>query len=104
MDMDMELELNNFLEADSDFVDSLCQQLEDVGIHLNNEMLSRILLSYEEQKTQIVTGFLESILGGEDLPFPTDGSSIIHMVVGNKSQPRDFSDDNLEILDSDYIV
>jgi len=108
MNMDMELELSNFLEADSEFVETLCQQLEDAGIHLNNALLSQILMAYEERKTDLVKGFLETILGGEDFPFPMDGSSIIHMVVdgghGGFNRPTDKSDEKLEILDSEYII
>jgi len=104
MNMDMELELSNFLEADSDFIETLCQELEDAGIHLNNDLLSKILLAYEERKTDVVKGFLENILGTDDLPFPAEGSSIIHMIVDGQSRNMEKSDENLEILDSDYIV
>jgi len=108
MNMDMELELSNFLEEDSEFVETLCQQLEDAGIHLNNNLLSQILLAYEERKTDLVKSFLENILGSEELPFPMDGSSIIHMVVdsGNSgfSRHAEKNDDKLEFLDSEYII
>ena len=104
MNMDLELELSNFLETDSDFIQALCQQLEDDGIHLNNDLLTRILHAYEERKTDILKGFLENVLGHEDLPFPTEGSSIIHMVMDGPSRKQERNDKNLEILDTDIIM
>ena len=49
-DINMDLGLEAFLEPDSDFIEDLCQHLEEEGIHLTNELLVQILSVYEERK------------------------------------------------------
>ena len=106
-DMNMDLGLDAFLEPDSDFIQDLCEQLEEDGIHLTNELLVQILSSYEEHKYSFFKEIIEKLVGGENNPLALDGGpAVIQVVMDGKRGPKKNKEDKEEHLievDSDLL-
>ena len=101
-----ELEIEKILDADSEFIESLCKQLEKEGIHLTNELLEKILTIYEAEKFKALKNLIEYIMEQEDIPLNNqNGSSIIQVVVDGKksTQEKEELDSDFKI-DSKYII
>ena len=97
------------LEANSEFIEALVEQLEQEGIHLTNDLLTQILAAYEERKFSLVKDVLESVLLQEGLPALGEGGpSVIQVVLdGNRSRHEEDltpeTEDNM-ILDSPLVM
>lgn len=100
----MDLEIDKLLESDSDFIEKLCKQLEQENIHLTHELLVKILSEYEEQKFDLVRGFLEQLIGQEILPFEEGSHSIIQVAMSRKQEEEDAEEELLSDVDSEYLV
>jgi len=103
--MNHELEIEKILEVDSDFIESLCKQLEFDGIHLTNELLVKILTTYEQQKYDLLKTFIEELVGQEGITLNDGtGPSVIQVVVEKaRNKDDDEQNDLFSKIDSKYL-
>lgn len=101
-DINMGLGLEAFLEPDSDFIEDLCQHLEEEGIHLTNELLVQILSVYEERKYGFFKELIENLVGGENSPLSADGGpAVIQVVMDGKGELKKKESKSKELNDLD---
>lgn len=101
-DINMDLGLEAFLEPDSDFIEGLCQHLEEEGIHLTNELLVQILSVYEERKYGFFKGLIENLVGGENSSLSADGGpAVIQVVMDGKGELKKKESKSKELNDLD---
>ncbi|MDB8545409.1 hypothetical protein PNV01_11380 [Turicibacter sanguinis] len=101
-DINMDLGLEAFLEPDSDFIEDLCQHLEEEGIHLTNELLVQILSVYEERKYGFFKELIENLVGGENSLLSADGGpAVIQVVMDGKGELKKKESKSKELNDLD---
>lgn len=99
--MNLDFGLDTLLDPDSDLIQDLCEELEEKGIHLTYELLSEILVSYEETKFEFFKEIIEQAMGGEDLSTLSGGPSVIQVMVDPREKEK--SKDSLDDVDTKYL-
>lgn len=99
--------MDELLSSDSDFIESLCEQLEEDGIHLTKDLLANILSAYEEQKFVLVKNHIEQLIReeGVEMTGGQDGHPILKFILDGKMRHEDEDDENdpFITLDTKYI-
>lgn len=105
-DMNLDLGLESFLEPNSDFIEELCEHLENEGIHLTNELLVQIISKYEDHKFSFFKDLIEQLVGPDNMNLPTDGGpAVIQVVMDGKKKVKQQEQeiDNLNEVDSKLL-
>lgn len=100
-DMDFNLGLDSLLEPDSELIQDLCEELEENGIHLTNELLAQILVAYEETKFDFFREMIEQAVGKDELSAMNGAPSVIQVVMDPKANKKD--KDSLDDVDTKYL-
>lgn len=105
-DMNLDLGLESFLEPDSDFIEELCEHLENEGIHLTNELLVQIISKYEDHKFSFFKDLIEQLVGPDNMNLQMDGGpAVIQVVMDGKKKVKQQEQeiDNLNEMDSKLL-
>lgn len=104
-DMNMDLGIESFLEPDSDFIEELCEHLEEEGIHLTSELLVQILSKYEDHKFSFFKELIEQLVGADNMALPTDGGpAVIQVVMDGKRDRKQKDKDKDHLVDVDSTL
>jgi len=102
----IEFDMEKILEANSEFIQTLCKQLEEMGIHLTDELLEKILRTYEESKFNWLKELLEQVItqDGMTLQDLSETSLVQVMVDGNSKKEENNEVEPFLEMDSSYVM